>query len=111
MPVDEQSQARLATKIDLILTEVNKTYVTVERLSGDLRVQAEVLKHVTESFKEHREETKEALAEIKAQLKDHEERLKDYEGFKKWLWGIAAGIGFVVSLISNSIIDLIGLQK
>ena len=110
MSVDPAAD-RTALKIDLILTEVNKTYVTLERLSGDLRVQAEVLKHVTESFREHREETKEALLEIKAQLKDHESRIKDYEGFKKWLWGIAAGIGFIVSLISNSIMEVLGVSK
>lgn len=94
---------RTVAKIDLILAE--------ERLSGDVRVQAEVLKHVTESFREHREEAREALAEIKEQLKDHEARIKDYEGFKKWLWGIAAGIGFIVSLISNSIMEVLGVSR
>lgn len=98
-----------STKLDLILQQVNKTNVAIEKISGDMRVQDQVIVHLTSQYHELKSDTKNEFIEVKKQHERFDVDIDDLKGFKKWLFGAAAGIGMIAAVITSGIISL--LQK
>lgn len=97
------------TKLDLIIAEVAKTNISLERLSGRQELLSQVLTFTAEAVKEEKVERLKQIAELKAALEAHDTRVKRLENWRLLILGGVIILSAIVNIFSAKILSALGL--